>query len=35
MLDWCRQGPPTARVNDLQVREQPATGEFAGFDVRY
>ena len=35
MLDWCRQGPPTARVDDLQIREQPATGEFAGFDVRY
>ncbi len=35
MLDWCRQGPPTARVDDLQVQEQAATGAFAGFDVRY
>jgi len=35
MLDWCRQGPPTARVDDLQVQEQAATGAFSGFDVRY
>jgi len=35
MLDWCRQGPPSARVDDLRVQEQPATGEFEGFEIRY
>ncbi len=35
MLDWCRQGPPSARVDDLRIQEQSAAGEFEGFDVRY
>ena len=35
MLDWCRQGPPSARVDELRVEEQPATGGSEGFEVRY
>jgi acylphosphatase len=29
-----REGPPGARVEQLAARRGPATGEFAGFDVR-
>jgi acylphosphatase len=35
-LDWCRQGPRLARVEQVDVQEEtPAPGEFAGFSVRY
>lgn len=30
---WCRTGPPRARVDDVQVREEPPEGE-QGFHVR-
>lgn len=32
ILDWCRQGPPGARVTSVQVTE--AAGEFEGFERR-
>ncbi|NDY41827.1 acylphosphatase [Dissulfurirhabdus thermomarina] len=32
---WCRQGPPYARVDHLEVREEPVSGAFEGFEVRY
>lgn len=35
LVEWCRQGPPAARVDELQVREESYTGEFAGFSIRY
>lgn len=32
--DWCLQGgPPEARVDDIQLTEEPVTGQFADFDV--
>lgn len=31
---WCHQGPPAARVTDVQVVEGAATGEFPSFEVR-
>jgi len=34
LLDWCRQGPPQARVDRVEWQEAPATGEFSGFSVR-
>lgn len=34
-LQWCRNGPPSARVTTIRERWQPATGEFAGFGIRY
>lgn len=34
VIDWCRQGPELARVDDLQIEWQPATGEFRRFEVR-
>lgn len=30
---WCRVGPPAARVDDVQVRSEPARGEFRTFTV--
>lgn len=35
-LDWCRQGPRLASVEQLEVQEEtPLPGEFVGFRVRY
>lgn len=33
-LDWCRQGPPRARVDSVAVREESPAGEFESFEVR-
>jgi acylphosphatase len=27
MIDWCSQGPPSARVDHVDVRDEPPTGE--------
>ena len=35
LVTWCRSGPPGAAVTDLNVEWQAATGEFAGFAVKY
>ncbi len=31
---WCLQGPPAARVDDIDVTESAATGEFTRFTIR-
>lgn len=33
LLDWCREGPPSARVDSVSVVEERATGEFPDFDI--
>lgn len=33
LVAWCRQGPPAALVDDVQVRWYFATGEFETFAV--
>ena len=33
MVDWCRTGPPTARVSGVDVTDEAPTGE-TGFRVR-
>ncbi len=33
MLDWCRQGPPRARVDRVEVEWGTYTGEFHNFAV--
>lgn len=33
-IAWCRKGPIAARVDDVQTRWSPATGEFEGFSTR-
>ncbi len=35
MLDWCRIGPPSAKITDLAVFREHATGEFPDFQIRY
>ncbi|MBU0491871.1 MAG: acylphosphatase [Chloroflexi bacterium] len=35
LVEWLHQGPPAARVSQVDVEWLPATGEFATFDVRY
>jgi acylphosphatase len=34
-VEWCRQGPPTARVSGVDVNWSAADGQFQGFGVRY
>ena len=34
MLQWCRSGPPLAKVTDIEVNRQPATGLAAPFETR-
>lgn len=35
MLRWCRQGPRDAVVEDVEVLQEPYTGEYLTFSVRY
>ncbi len=32
-VEWCRQGPPAARVEDVDTRWTESTGEFSTFRV--
>ncbi len=34
VLDWCRQGPPSARVSEVDVHWEEYRGEFESFDIR-
>lgn len=34
-LAWCREGPPGARVTDIQPTFEQATGEFTDFHITY
>ena len=34
MLDWCRQGPPMARVEEVETTWAEASGAFTGFEIR-
>lgn len=33
LIAWARQGPPAARVSDVAVAWEPASGGFQGFGV--
>jgi acylphosphatase len=35
MIAWCRKGPPAVRVEKLIVKEEPYTGEFQDFSIKY
>jgi len=35
MLDWCHIGPPAARVEEVLITEEPYTGEFHDFSIKY
>jgi acylphosphatase len=34
LVTWCHEGPPRARVEDLEVKEEEPTGSFDGFEKR-
>lgn len=34
VLEKCRQGPPSARVEDIETEWQEYGDEFSGFDIR-
>jgi len=35
MIAWCHKGPPAARVEEVLITEEPYTGEFRDFDIKY
>jgi acylphosphatase len=35
MINWCRQGPSHAVVEQLTVRDEPYSGEYRDFIIRY
>ena len=35
VIEWCRQGSPFSRVEQLEVNEEPFTGEFDKFAITY
>ncbi|MBZ2168205.1 acylphosphatase [Marinobacter sp. F4216] len=35
LREWCEQGPPAARVDDIEIDKLAATGEFSGFGIRH
>ena len=35
LIKWCQKGPPGASVTQVEVEEEPYTGEFKGFRIAY
>ena len=35
LVEFCKHGPPTARVTAIEVAWEPYTGEFNDFEIRY
>ena len=35
LVEFCKHGPPTARVAAIEVSWEPCTGEFDSFEIRY
>ena len=35
VLEWCNQGPPSAKVTDVNVEWQDYAGEFNRFDITF
>ena len=34
-IQWCRKGPPRARVDQVQVHDEPYRGDLKAFDIAY
>ena len=32
---WCHQGPPSARVDDIEIKYESPSGEFKGFRITW
>jgi acylphosphatase len=35
LLDWCREGPPRSAVSTVVVQDEPYSGDYTNFSVRY
>jgi len=35
LIDWCWQGPPGARVDDVEIIYEEPTNEFRSFEIKY
>ncbi|MEA2055992.1 MAG: acylphosphatase [Candidatus Thermoplasmatota archaeon] len=35
MLDWCNHGPAQAKVENVEIKNQPVTNAFDGFAIKY
>lgn len=35
LVEWCRTGPPTGRVDSLELMEEQFTAEFDSFTIRH
>ncbi len=35
VIKWCKEGPPSANVTDLEIITEEATGEFSSFSILY
>jgi acylphosphatase len=35
LIEWCWQGPPGARVDDVEIKYEEPTEEFKNFEIRY
>jgi len=35
MIDWCRIGPPSSHVTDVEITREEATHAFPDFTIRY
>ncbi len=35
IVEWCHAGPANARVEDVEIKNEKFTGEFAKFEVLY
>jgi len=35
MLEWCKNGPPLAKVENVEIKKQTPTNGFNGFSIKY
>jgi acylphosphatase len=35
IVEWCRTGPPAARVERIDIREEESDGEFGDFSITF
>ncbi len=35
VIAWCRKGPPSGRVDQVQIFEEKPTGDFSDFDITF
>lgn len=33
VVEWCRRGPPSARVDNIEIKNEKYTGEFSSFEI--